>query len=111
MSKASEFPEGIVRRIQVEFQDKHEAQYFMDVFNECGFRSKAEFFNNAVALMAWIAEKINQGQRIGSFNPETGEKTEYGTPFIQHLVAKCASRKDADLRKSRTSGIPVSNLK
>ena len=89
-TSASKGPGHIQMRIQVEFRDASEAEYFSDVYNEYGFRSKADFFNNALAMMDWMARSIAGGYRIVAEDPESENKIEFVTPVTQYLTAKHA---------------------
>jgi hypothetical protein len=51
------------------------------------FRTYSDLFNNALTLLQWSMQQIEDGYVIVSLNPDTEKQKELSMPFLQHVSA------------------------
>lgn len=81
-------------RVQLDIPDNkfREIEALME---ECGFKTKKEFFDNAVTLLKWTVKQAKKGNLIASVDERANKYTELQMPFIEHVSSSHAAEQHA----------------
>lgn len=60
------------------------------LIKECGFATKKDFFDNAIALMKWAVSEARAGYSIASVNEKQKECSVLVMPFLPARLARNA---------------------
>lgn len=76
-------------RVQLDLSpaEMQRLNWLMDV---CGFSTRKDLFNNAIAVLQWSAEEAVKGHKVASFNDETRDRYILTTPPLQAAAASVA---------------------
>ena len=74
----------MVIRLQIEL-DESKMQEMESIMQECGIRTKKEFFNIAFTLFEWAVNKRKSGSEIVAVNPEAGKYVELNMPALSNV--------------------------
>jgi hypothetical protein len=74
-------------RVQIDLSEQgyHDLERLIE---ECGFSTKKEFFDNAISLVRWAADKAKSGRSIASIDEKEKQYNELEMPFLQKLRAR-----------------------
>lgn len=71
----------MAKRCQLEFEET-EMRELEELMKECGIRTKADLFNNALALFVWAIKEQKSGAIIGSINEKAKTYKELIMPVL-----------------------------
>jgi len=71
-------------RIQLEISESKRKQ-IKAMMEKADFKTYSELFNNAVSLLQWSIQQIEEGRSILSMDQVSGKEKELVMPFLQHL--------------------------
>lgn len=77
-------------RVQIDLSPR-EVERMNWMMSECEIESRKDLFNNALTLLEWAIQEIQEGKKIASFNDETRERTILSMPVLKTAAAKRAS--------------------
>lgn len=77
-------------RIQLEISENKRIQ-IKTLMEKTDFKTYSELFNNAVTLLQWSVQQLEEGRSILSVNQDSGKEKELLMPFLQH-VAQSANK-------------------
>jgi hypothetical protein len=74
-------------RIQIDISEEQLSE-LETLMGECGFSTKKELFDNAIALLKWATKKAKKGLVVASINEKDKQYNELKMPFLQNIQEK-----------------------
>jgi Arc/MetJ-type ribon-helix-helix transcriptional regulator len=87
-------------RIQLEISENRHRQ-LRHLMEKADFKTYSELFNNAVTLLQWSIQQIEEGCSIVSLRQDSDKQKELSMPFLQQVAYAGARKTELEsVRKS-----------